>query len=142
MYDELDLIKNYVKNNNIKSYLTYELDMQNIIKLMTAQDYKNMEDSIFEEDSYDTLEESYIANLIFKYNYLLAVENEDIEHLLNLIYECEFDLEITENNKLDLIDFQYAYLGGCDSYENFDTIADACSRLDGAYFQDYFNLYL
>lgn len=142
MYDELDTLKKYAEENNIKSYLTYVQDLDKLVKLMTVQDYKNMEDSLFDEESFETEEKSYMANLILKYNYLLAVENEDIEHLLELIYECEFDVEINENNKLDLIDMQGAYLGGIDSYDNFDTITDACSRLDGAYFQDYFNLYV
>ena len=141
MYDELDIFKKYVKDN-IQSYLTYQLDLKNLVKLMTKDDYKNMQETLFDEESFETEEESYIANLILKYNYLLACENEDIERLQNLIYECEFDLEINENNKLDLIDMQGVYLGGFDSYEDFDTIADSCERLSGAYFQDYFNLYV
>ena len=68
MYDELDIFKKYVKDNNIQSYLTYQLDLKNLVKLMTKDDYKNMQETLFDEESFETEEESYIANLILKYN--------------------------------------------------------------------------
>ena len=136
----METIEKYVKENNIKSYLDCS-DMNNIIAMLTKKDKSNMNELEF-EDNYDTKEESYVANLIENYNYELANNNEDIEYLLNMIYSCEFNLEINKNGTLNLIDEQGAYLGGADSYENFEDIQSACNRLSGEYFKDYYNLYL
>lgn len=136
-----DLVKKYIEQNKIKSYLSYVLDYDKILAIMTKEDIKEMEET-YCEDIYDTPEESYISTIIQEYNYELACQNEDINYFLELIYGCEFDLEIQKNGKLDLIDMQGVYLGGIEEYEDFDNIAFACDRLSGAYFQDYYNLYI
>lgn len=137
----METIQKYIKKNNIKSYLSIVLDMYNIIDMLSKEDKKDMEELEF-EDNYNTVEESYVANLIENYNYQLACQNEDIQYLLELIYGCEFETEINKNGKIDLIDTQGAYLGGYNSYINFEDIISACNRLSGSYFEDYYNLYL
>ena len=68
------------------------------------------------------------------------MQNEDIEKMLDYIYGCEFDLEINKNGTLNLIDLQNAYLGGTESYINFETIGSALGRLSGSYLYDYFGI--
>ena len=68
------------------------------------------------------------------------MQNEDIEKMLDYIYGCEFDLEINKNGTLNLIDLQNAYLGGTESYINFETIESALGRLSGSYLYDYFGI--
>lgn len=126
-------ILKYVKDNNIKSYLTY-LETEKIKEYINKKDYtKNYNDNI------ETLED-YISKLIQEYNYKLALENEDIEYMIELIYGCEFDIEINEDKTLNLIDLQRVYLGGVESYENFETIEYALNRLSGSYLYDYYGI--
>lgn len=44
--------------------------------------------------------------------YLKAMNQENFNYILYLIYECEFDIEINQNGTINLIDLQNAYLGG------------------------------
>lgn len=74
------------------------------------------------------------------FEYLKAIKNGDIDKLLKYIYECEFDIEINKNGTLDLIDLQGVYLGGFETYENFETLEDVCKRLEGSRLFDYFNI--
>ena len=60
--------------------------------------------------------------------------------MLYYIYCCEFDLEINKNGTLNLRDLQNAYLGGKESYINFETIESALGRLSGSYLYDYFGI--
>ena len=134
--ENLKDLKKYVKDNNIKGYLSYELDCENLEKICDMEEFE--EEKLYNE-RVETLED-YISDLIEQYNYILALENEDIEYMINLIEGCEFDIEINENGKLDLIDLQEAYLGDVESYENFDTIASALDRLSGSYLYDYYGI--
>lgn len=68
--------------------------------------------------------------------YLQAFRNNEIDKLLQYIYECEFDVYINEEGKLQLIDLQKANLGNIEE-ETFETIQDVCERLEGSYFKDY-----
>ena len=135
----MNKVEKYIKDNNIKGYLSSALDTDKIEKYI-KNDKEEME--LFEEerdfnDNIDTLED-YIYYLIENYNFELAMQNEDIEEMLDYIYGCEFDLEINENGTLDLIDLQGVYLGG--NYSNFETIESALGRLSGSYLYDYFGI--
>lgn len=137
----MNKVEKYIKDNNIKGYLSSALDTDKIEKYI-KNDKKEMK--LFEEERYfneniDTLED-YIYYLIENYNFELAMQNEDIEKMLYYIYGCEFKVEITENGKLNLIDLQNAYLGGKESYINFETIDSALDRLSGSYLYDYFGI--
>lgn len=114
-----EYIEKYVKENNIKSYLRCDMEI--------SKEFENKID-------YDEF------NPIETYNYILAMENEDVKKLLCLIYECEFDIEINEDGTLNLIDMLEVYLGGVDSYENFETIEGICERLEGSYLRDYWGI--
>lgn len=138
---ETKVLKKYIKDNNIHGYLSNELDNDKIEKYI-KNDKKEMK--LFEEErdfneNIDTLED-YIYYLIENYNFELAMQNEDIEEMLLLIYGCEFDIVINKDGTLDLIDTQSAYLGGVDSYENFDNIENAIWRLSGSFLNDYFGI--
>lgn len=137
----MNKVEKYIKDNNIKGYLSSALDTDKIEKYI-KNDKKEMK--LFEEERYfneniDTLKD-YIYYLIENYNFELAMQNEDIEKMLYYIYGCEFKVEITENGKLNLIDLQNAYLGGKESYINFETIDSALDRLSGSYLYDYFGI--
>lgn len=137
----MNKVEKYIKDNNIKGYLSSALDTDKIAKYI-KNDKKEME--LFEEErnfneDIDTLED-YIYYLIENYNFELAMQNEDIEKMLYYIYGCEFKVEITENDKINLIDLQNAYLGGKESYINFETIESALDRLSGSYLYDYFGI--
>lgn len=132
-------VEKYIKDNNIKGYLSSALDTDKIEEYI-KNDKKEME--LFEEErnfneNIDTLED-YIYYLIENYNFEIAMQNEDIEKMLDYIYGCEFDLEINKNGTLNLIDLQNAYLGG--NYSNFGTIDSALGRLSGSYLYDYFGI--
>lgn len=116
-----EYIEKYVKENNIKKYLSNDMEI--------SKEFENKID-------YDMCEFNPIAT----YNYILAMKNEDIKKLLYLISVCEFEIEINKDGKLDLIDMQGAYLGGIDSYENFETLEDICERLEGSFFRDYWGI--
>lgn len=130
----MESIEKYVKENNIKGYLNYCEDMENLKKYINIKDY---EEQIGWNEKVECIED-YIYYLISQYNYEIALKNEDIEFMLNLIYGCEFDIEINKNGKLDLIDLQGAYLGG--DYDNFETIAEVLGRLSGSYLYDYYGI--
>lgn len=137
----MNKVEKYIKDNNIQGYLSSVLDTNKIEKYI-KNDKKEME--LFEQERYfneniDTLED-YIYYLIENYNFELAMQNEDIEKMLYYIYGCEFKVEITENDKINLIDLQNAYLGGKESYINFETIDSALGRLSGSYLYDYFGI--
>ena len=130
--EKLKDLKKYVNDNNINGYLRYGLDCENLKKYIDMKEYE-------EEKNWTRINlEDYIDDKIAQYNYILALENEDIKYMIDLIAGCEFDIEINENGKLDLIDLQEAYLGG--DYENFDTIASALDRLSGSYLYDYYGI--
>lgn len=133
-----EYIKNYVKDNNIKGYLSIGLDKEELLKYIDEEDFEEEKANNENIES----EEDYIYNKIATYNLLLALENEDIEELLYYIYNCDFNIEINKNGTLDIIDMQGAYLGGEDSWENFDTISSAFDRISGAYLYDYFGINL
>ena len=84
--------------------------------------------------------EEYILSVIETDLYIKAMENEDFETILDYIYGCDFDIEINENGTINLIDEQGAYLGGADSYENFEDIFEACKRLEGSFLVDYYGI--
>lgn len=133
-----EYIKNYVKDNNIKGYLSMNLDKEELLKHIDKEDFEEEKANNENIES----EEDYIYNKIATYNLQLALENEDIEELLYYIYGCDFDIEINKNGTLDIIDMQGAYLGGEYSWENFDTISGAFCRISGAYLYDYFGITL
>lgn len=126
-------MEKYAKDNNIKSYLKYDKD---IYKYVNIQDFEYKK---LYNENIETIDD-YIFYEIENYNYNLAIENEDIMYLLKYIYGCEFDIEINKNGKINLIDLQGVYLGGAESYENFDTIQDALDRLNGSFLYDYFGI--
>lgn len=135
----MNKVEKYIKDNNIKGYLSSALDTDKIEEYI-KNDKKEME--LFEEErnfneNIDTLED-YIYYLIENYNFELTMQNEDIEEMLDYIYGCEFDLEINKNGTLNLIDLQNVYLGG--GYSNFETIDSALGRLSGSYLYDYFGI--
>ena len=131
----MESIEKYVKENDIKGYLSYCEDMENLKKAnINMEDYE--EELKCNENVVNI--ETYIDKLITQYNYEIALENEDTQYMLDLIYGCEFDIEINKNGKLDLIDLQGAYLGG--DYDNFETIAEVLGRLSGSYLYDYYGI--
>lgn len=130
----MESIEKYVKENDIKGYLNYCEDMENLKKYINIKDY---EEQIGWNEKVECIED-YIYYLISQYNYEIALENEDTQYMLDLIYGCEFDIEINKNGKLDLIDLQGAYLGG--DYDNFETIAEVLGRLSGSYLYDYYGI--
>ena len=130
----MESVEKYVKENDIKGYLNYCEDMENLKKYINIKDY---EEQIGWNERVECIED-YIYYLISQYNYEIALENEDTQYMLDLIYGCEFDIEINKNGKLDLIDLQGAYLGG--DYDNFKTIAEALGRLSVSYLYDYFGI--
>lgn len=132
----MEMIEKYIKDNNIKGYLSMGLDFKNLLKYI---DYEDFEEEKVNNEHIES-EEDYIYNRIEIYNLGLALINEDIEILLDYIYGCEFEIDINKNGTLDIIDMQGAYLGGKDSWENFDTISSAFGRISGAYLYDYFGL--
>lgn len=127
-----ELLKKYIEENNIKSYLSYGLDSEKLKEIFK----KNY---IFKDE--DELDDEVIG-LIEQQNYMKAMEIGDIKKISRYIYGCEFDIEINKDGKIDLIDMQGAYLGGIDTYENFDTIMSASERLEGSYYYDYFGIEL
>lgn len=131
----MESIEKYVKENDIKGYLNYCEDMENLKKAnINMEDYE--EELKWNENVVNI--ETYIDKLITQYNYEIALENEDTQYMLDLIYGCEFDVEINKNGKLDLIDLQGVYLGG--DYDNFETIAEVLGRLSGSYLYDYYGI--
>lgn len=86
-------------------------------------------------DKYNNIYEVY--NTI---NYIKALKNEDFKYILNLIEGCEFEIEINKNGTINLIDLQGAYLGGSESYENFEDIFVAVERLEGSFLFDYYGI--
>lgn len=132
----MEMIEKYIKDNNIKGYLSMDLDFENLLKYI---DYEDFEEEKANNEHIES-EEDYIYNRIAIYNLGLALINEDIEILLDYIYGCEFEIDINKNGTLDIIDMQGGYLGGKDSWENFDTISSAFGRISGAYLYDYFGL--
>lgn len=130
----MESIEKYVKENDIKGYLNYCEDMENLKKYINIKDY---EEQIGWNERVECIED-YIYYLISQYNYEIALKNEDTQYMLDLIYGCEFDIEINKNGKLDLIDLQGVYLGG--DYDNFKTIAEALGRLSVSYLYDYYGI--
>lgn len=128
-------IKEYAKKNNIRSYISDE-DWEKLIKYINWKDYLEEKKC---NDSVNTIKD-YIYHLIEQYNYELAIENEDTNYMLKLIHGCDFDIEINKNGTLDIIDMQGAYLGGEDSWKNFDTISSVLGRISGVYLYDYFGI--
>lgn len=132
------ILEKYAKENNIKGYLDSELDFD---KLVIEFLYANLSELIEEMNGFETLKdflETVIDREILNYNLDLAIENQDIKFMLEMVYGCEFDIEINKNGLLDLIDLQGAYLGG--EYSNFEDIESAMGRLSGVYFEDYYGI--
>ena len=130
----MESIEKYVKENDIKGYLSYCEDLENLKKYIDIKDYE--EELKWNENVVNI--ETYIDKLITQYNYEIALENEDTQYMLYLIYGCEFDIEINKNSKLDLIDLQGVYLG--EDYDNFETIAEVLGRLSGSYLYNYYGI--
>lgn len=86
---------------------------------------------------YENIEEFIETN-----KYIKAMKEEDFNYIVYLIESCEFEIEINENGTINLIDLQGAYLGGEDSYENFENVFTACERLEGSFLRDYFGIYV
>ena len=128
-----ELIKKYVKENNIKSYLTAE-DINKIYNLLNEKQINKIKEDFPEDYRIEDIINLYID----EYNYILAMENEDIKRIMDYIMGCEFDIEINENGKIDLIDLQGAYLGG--NYDNFPDIISASERLEGSFYKDYYGI--
>lgn len=131
MIDEL--LEKYIKENNIKSYLILE-DIKNIFQKLTDEQIEEIKNNYERDYSFEDIAYEIISD----YNYRLAVENEDIETIINYILGCEFDIEINKDGKIDLIDLQGAYLGG--NYDNFETIMEASGRLEGSFYRDYYGI--
>lgn len=129
-------LKQYVKNENIIGYLSYELDGAKLLDYIDKDKFEEQEGW----NEFIETEEDYIYQFIDEYNYIKAVENEDIKYLVRLIYGCEFDIEINDEGKINLIDLQGAYLGGAETYEGFENIENAVNRLSGTYFYDYYGI--
>lgn len=119
-------IKEYVKENNIIGYLSYELDYEGIKNKILQANFKG-------KDYIDTI----ITQNIDLYNYNLAVENEDVKKIAEYIYGVDFDIKINKDLTIDLEDLQNGYLGGKDTYENFCDIMSANERIDH-YYDDWF----
>lgn len=129
-------LNEYIKKENIIGYLSYKLDSEKLLKYINKDEFE--EEKQYNENIED--KEDYISQEIQKYNYLKALDNQDIELLLDLIYGCEFDIEINKDGTLSLLDMQGAYLGGKESYENFKDINSVVDRLSGSYFYDYYGI--
>ena len=123
-----ELIEKYVKDNNIVSYLNYGIDYDNLKEILIniIEDKEELEDEIY--------------RIIQEYNYNLAIETGDTNEIIKYIYGCEFDIEVNKDGKIELKDLQGAYLGGADSYENFETIMEASERLEGSFYRDYYGM--
>lgn len=83
----MNKVEKYIKDNNIKGYLSSALDTDKIEEYI-KNDKKEME--LFEEErnfneNIDTLED-YIYYLIENYNFELTMQNEDIEEMLDYIW--------------------------------------------------------
>lgn len=83
-----------------------------------------------------------IYDFIATRNYIKAMKNQNFEYIRDLIEGCEFEIEINPDGSINLIDLQWAYLGGVESYENFNDIFSACERLEGSFLRDYYNIYV
>ena len=127
-----ELLKKYIEENNIKGYLNWKLDSKNMKKIL-EKNHVLENDETLDDETYSIIQE---------YNYKLAMETGDIKEIASYIYGCDFDIEINKDGKIDLIDLQGAYLGGLDTYENFDTIMSASERLEGCFYSDYYGLEL
>ncbi len=135
----MNKVEKYIKDNNIKGYLDYDIDFEGLKKCFTIQEITKGIIELALGDDFQA-EVDYICYLIDTYNFNLAIQNQDINKMLYYIYGCEFEVEITENGKINLIDLQNAYLGGKESYINFETIESALGRLSGSYLYDYFGI--
>jgi len=78
-------------------------------------------------------------NIIDLYNYLenneKTEQEEDIDYLLKMIYQCNFDVLINKNGTLSLENLQGGNLGGIE-FEEFETITDVCERLEDYFFEE------
>lgn len=128
-----ELIKKYVKENNIIGYINTE-DIENMFKNLTEEQIYEIEKN-FEED-YSRMD--IICSIVAEYNYNLAKEIGDTKEIADYIYGCEFDIIVNKEGKIDLKDLQGAYLGG--NYDNFDTIIEASERLEGSFYRDYYGM--
>lgn len=127
-----DIINKYVKENDIIGYLSYGLDFEKFLKYL---DKENISEIL---KNYRNKEE-YFETLMENYNFELALENEDIEMLVDYIHGCEFDIDINKDGTLDLIDNLGAYWGDWESYQGFETIENIIYRLN-IYLYDYYKI--
>lgn len=134
----MNIIDKYVKDNNIKTYLSRE-DIDKLVENINAntEELKKYNAEFLENEKIEDLVD-YVDILINNYNYNLMIKNQDIEEMLYYIYGCEFDLIVNKDGTLDLFDIQGAYLGG--NYSNFETIENALGRLSSSYLYDYFGI--
>lgn len=123
-----ELIKKYVKDNNIISYLNWKLDSNNIMEILD-KNYILESDETLEDEAYWIIQD---------YNYNLAKEIGDTKKIADYIYGCEFDIMVDKEGKISLKDLQGAYLGG--NYDDFDTIIEASERLEGSFYRDYYGM--
>lgn len=130
-----ELIKKYIKDNNIIGYINTE-DIENMFKNLTEEQIYEIEKN-FEED-YSRMD--IICSIVEEYNYNLAKEIGDTKEIAGYIYGCEFDIMVDKEGKIYLKDLQGAYLGGVDTYENFETIIEASERLEGSFYRDYYGM--
>ena len=137
-----NIVKDYVKKNNIQGYLNNCKDSGEIRKMIT-QDYINQ----FEGDEFDDRTndfEDFLETQIFQhidmYNYQKEKENEDIPRIIERIEGCDFTIMRDKDGTISLKDLQGGYLGGYESYEGFETIMDANDRIEHFYDDYYFDM--
>jgi len=73
-------------------------------------------------------------------DYIEAMKKQNFDYIMGLIEGCEFGVEINTDGTVNLIDWQGAYLGGVESYDNFTNIFEACERLEGSFLFDYYGI--
>ena len=137
-----DIVKNYVKKNNIQGYLSNCKDGGEIRKIIPQEYINQFEGDDFDETTNDF--EDFLQTQIFQhidmYNYLKEKENEDIPRIRERIEGCDFQILVDDEGKISLEDLQGGYLGGYESYQGFETIMDANNRIEHFYDDYYFDM--
>lgn len=135
------IVKKYAEDNNIKGYL-YCKDMEEIRKMITQEYINQFEGDEFDDRTNDF--EDFLMTQIFQqidlYNYIKEKENEDIPRIRERIEGCDFKILTDNEGKISLEDLQGGYLGGYDSYQDFETIMDANNRIEHFYDDYYFDM--
>ena len=94
--------------------------------------YLNMEN-----EDYD-----YIKSIGATNRYLREKRKGNTKAIADYIQGCEFEIIVNKDGTITLKDLQGGYLGGYETYDNFKTIIKASERLEGAFYKDYYNIYL